>query len=240
MNSKKYYIIGTLTGSQSYETFTDDITAMGLIQWYDEIKEFIEDEKTELAQYIDDRYACIKGVVTEIYVGVTLFKGGLCSLTEVTATRELNNEEKIALLDYLTGQFSDGWGEGVEQREFATEVVTEEEECYDEEEDCCYTEEYDVTTHLYLHFWQPKGFMLAFHTVTPEVGKDEEIIEILPKPKCKLIGADGNIFNLLGIARRALTRVGLREQADEMIGRATKANSYDEAIQIIMEYVEVE
>ena len=64
--------------------------------------------------------------------------------------------------------------------------------------------------------------------------------ETIPKPKCKLIGADGNIFNLLGLAGRALTRAGLSEQKQEMLDRATNAESYDKALQIIMEYVEVE
>ena len=33
------------------------------------------------------------------------------------------------------------------------------------------------------------------------------------KPKCPLIGADGNIFNLLGMASRTLSENGLKEQA---------------------------
>ena len=36
------------------------------------------------------------------------------------------------------------------------------------------------------------------------------------KPDCPLIGADGNIFNLLGIASRTLREHGLKEQAKEI------------------------
>lgn len=60
------------------------------------------------------------------------------------------------------------------------------------------------------------------------------------KPKCKLVGKDGNIFNLMGIASRTLKEAGFKEKADEMIQRITKSKSYDEALGIIMEYVEVE
>lgn len=60
------------------------------------------------------------------------------------------------------------------------------------------------------------------------------------KPKCQLIGRDGNIFNLMGIASRTLKQAGLKEKADEMIKRITGSKSYDEALGIIMEYVEVE
>jgi len=60
------------------------------------------------------------------------------------------------------------------------------------------------------------------------------------KPKAKLIGADGNVFNLITIAGRALKQNGQREKADEMYRRITKtAKSYDEALVIIMEYVDV-
>lgn len=60
------------------------------------------------------------------------------------------------------------------------------------------------------------------------------------KPRCKLIGEDGNIFNLLAISRRALQRAGMNEEADKMFNEVTKSHSYYEALAIISEYVEVE
>ena len=61
------------------------------------------------------------------------------------------------------------------------------------------------------------------------------------KPKCKLIGEDGNIFNLMGLASKALKAAGKPEHAQEMVQRiTTSAKSYDEALNIIMEYVDVE
>ena len=46
------------------------------------------------------------------------------------------------------------------------------------------------------------------------------------KPDCPLIGADGNIFNLLGIASRTLREHGLKEQAKEMSDRVFASGSY--------------
>lgn len=60
------------------------------------------------------------------------------------------------------------------------------------------------------------------------------------KPKVKLIGENGNIFNLMGIASRALKEAGMREEAKEMFEKITKSKSYDEALRILMEYVEIE
>jgi hypothetical protein len=59
------------------------------------------------------------------------------------------------------------------------------------------------------------------------------------KPKCKLTGQDGNVFNLIGIVKRTLEKAGLEEEAKEMMQRCFKALSYDEALRIMMEYVEV-
>jgi hypothetical protein len=45
----------------------------------------------------------------------------------------------------------------------------------------------------------------------------------------------------LGIARRALHKKGLQEKAKEMCNRVyTEAHSYDEALEIMGEYVEIE
>lgn len=60
------------------------------------------------------------------------------------------------------------------------------------------------------------------------------------KPVAKLIGADGNVFNLLGVCKSALSKAGMRDKADEMSKRVFACSSYDEALQIMMEYVDVE
>jgi hypothetical protein len=59
------------------------------------------------------------------------------------------------------------------------------------------------------------------------------------KPECKLIGENGNIFNLLGIASQSLKRVGLKDQASEMAERVFQSQSYNEALVIIGEYVDI-
>lgn len=61
----------------------------------------------------------------------------------------------------------------------------------------------------------------------------------MKKPKCALIGQDGNIFNLVGIASRTLKQNGMKEEAKEMSNRVFTSHSYDEALNIIGEYVEI-
>ncbi|MHB8075671.1 MAG: DUF4314 domain-containing protein [Desulfosporosinus fructosivorans] len=57
------------------------------------------------------------------------------------------------------------------------------------------------------------------------------------KPDASLIGTNGNIFNLMGIASRALKAAGLRKEANEMFERASASGSYEEALSILGEYV---
>lgn len=62
------------------------------------------------------------------------------------------------------------------------------------------------------------------------------------KPDCKLIGENGNIFNLMAIASKTLKANGLRYYAKEIKVRIIdkgEAHSYEEALAIIMNYVNV-
>ena len=59
------------------------------------------------------------------------------------------------------------------------------------------------------------------------------------KPDCPLIGQDGNIFNLMGLASQTLRRAGLGEQAKEMCDRIKESGSYYQALGIIGEYVNI-
>ena len=59
------------------------------------------------------------------------------------------------------------------------------------------------------------------------------------KPHCPLENADGNIFNILGLASRALRRAGMAEEAKEMCEKVTHSGDYYQALGVIMEYVDV-
>lgn len=59
------------------------------------------------------------------------------------------------------------------------------------------------------------------------------------KPDCKLLGEDGNIFNLMGIASKTLRQNGMAEQAIEMRDRICASGSYGEALCIISDYVNI-
>jgi hypothetical protein len=77
-----------------------------------------------------------------------------------------------------------------------------------------------------------------------KAGLDEPVdMSTIPsagKPRCKLVGTDGNVFALMGRVRSVLMQYGLKDQAREMAERiTTQAGDYHHALAIMMEYVDV-
>ena len=60
------------------------------------------------------------------------------------------------------------------------------------------------------------------------------------KPSCKLVGTDGNVFNIIGKVCRTLKKAGLVDKAKEFQDKAFKAGSYGEVLNMLHDYVEVE
>lgn len=231
----KYTIKGTVSGTRCYDEYAEWVSPEELTVYMEDISAlFTRDSGDELAQYIRDD-SPIHGVITEIWVGIKDIDGTLYSWTEVTTFRELTKVEKDALLDYLAGQFSDGYGEGLEQQAFNSYTETVDIEDWDEETQEWYTYSHEIEVYMYLHLWQSEDFRLEFVNAEDEIEKPK-----VTKPRCKLIGEDGNIFNLIGVAASALRKAGLADKATEMSTKVMQSKSYEEALSIIMEYVNVE
>jgi len=56
----------------------------------------------------------------------------------------------------------------------------------------------------------------------------------------RIIGANGNVFNLIFIVSRDLRKAGFIELEKEFKDRCFRAKSYSEVLAIIQEYVEIE
>ncbi len=70
-----------------------------------------------------------------------------------------------------------------------------------------------------------------------EIKEDNQVGKKM-KPQSSLVGSNGNIFNLMGIATKSLKEVGMDKEAEEMFERVTKSGSYEEALNILVDYVE--
>lgn len=97
-----------------------DLTAGEVLEYEDEILDLIEREKLPdegergLAVYLDDD---LSRKVYSINPSVEEWNGDLWGVTEVQTYGDLSPSELAELTDWLSGQFSDGWGEGLEQKE---------------------------------------------------------------------------------------------------------------------------
>jgi hypothetical protein len=65
----------------------------------------------------------------------------------------------------------------------------------------------------------------------------------ISKPFCKLVGEDGNVFNLIAIVRQTLKKHHLYQQLQDfdkdLHAIQRSGGSYDEVLNLFMEYVEV-
>jgi hypothetical protein len=61
-----------------------------------------------------------------------------------------------------------------------------------------------------------------------------------PNVHVQLSGEDGNVFAIIGRVRRALVQAGAtREQLECFMTEVTAAGSYDEALVVVMRWVDV-
>lgn len=109
----------------SLENDPEDLASAELLEYEDEILALIEKYKSPnegergLAVYLRDDTLSEK--VHSINPTVEERTGELWCVTEVQTYGDLSASEFAELTDWITGQLSDGWGEGMEQREIKVE-----------------------------------------------------------------------------------------------------------------------
>ena len=174
---------------------------------YEDVKDFYGD----LMRYYREDDSVRRKVVSAV-PSVEICGNKLCGCLTVELKEPLLDDEQTVLCNYITGQYSDGWGEGFEQRDIRVDDGT-----------------------LAVHFWQEDGFKM-----TPSFEKIPKPEKNSLRPKMQLIGQDGNIFAIMGRASRLLKNAGQSDKAKEMCDRVTASQSYSEALNIVSEYVETE
>lgn len=205
--------------------YHEPMTGTDLIQYEEAIAEAVAEHNDmgdgrvcNLMDYYDQN-AEIKRKVERAEVSVESHDGMLWGCATLVMKDGLEGEELKEIMEYLTGQYSDGWGEGFEQREISVDGGS-----------------------LYVHFWQSEDFRVQEMQVQEEQETEAptKAQGVKKRPRLKLLGHDGNIFSILGDARRLLVRNGQKKEAEEMFRRVEESGSYYQALGIINEYVETE
>lgn len=199
----------------------DDLIQMNgsdLAGYENSIREYIQKENEglkdgNLAGYMEGVPLGLKEKVLRIQPDVAVHEGKLYGCTVLEFKEEPSEREWNCLLDYVLGQFSDGWGEGFEQWDIPVGEGI-----------------------LNVHFWQ--GNMQ--YQVMDKDPRAPQTLSPPSKPKMKLLGRDGNIFAILGRAVQLLRENGQPSQAQEMIDRVKQSKDYYTALNIISQYVQTE
>lgn len=225
----KAYVITDLTAELAVED-TDseygeddyaELDGRDLTDYEPSIRECIEKEKGRLddggnlAPYIDSSMPRLRENVLRIEPDVVVYDGKLCGCAIVELKQELSERDWNSLFNYISGQYSDGWGEGFEQRDIPVADGV-----------------------LNVHFWQPDQRCPIVLDALP--GQEPAVPRQAHKPKMRLVGQDGNIFSILGRASKLLRQNGQRKQAEEMFQRVQSCGDYYKALNIISEYVQTE
>ena len=186
-----------------------------LLEYETAIRDAVENDTRDfggdLMQYYHEDDSVRNKVVTAI-PSVEVHGNKLCGCLTVELKEPLLDDEQTVLCNYISGQYSDGWGEGFEQRDIRVDDGT-----------------------LAVHFWQEDGFKM-----TPSFEKIQDHMQMTQRPKMQLIGQDGNIFAIMGRASRLLKSSGQGDKAKEMRDRVMSCDSYQKALSIVSEYVETE
>ena len=196
-----------------YEGYPQD--GHELLEYETAIRDAVENDTRDfggdLMQYYHEDDSVRSKVVSAV-PSVEICGNKLCGCLTVELKEPLLDDEQTVLCNYITGQYSDGWGEGFEQRDIRVDDGT-----------------------LAVHFWQEDGFKM-----TPSFEKIPKPEKNSLRPKMQLIGQDGNIFAIMGRASRLLKNAGQRDKAKEMCNRVMASKSYNAALAIVSEYVETE
>ena len=106
------------------DDYQEDLSAGEVLEYEDKILALIQKEKLPSegerghAVYLDDD---LSRKVYSINPTVEEWNGELWGVTELQTHDTLSTFELAELTEWISGQFSDGWGEGLEQREIKVE-----------------------------------------------------------------------------------------------------------------------
>lgn len=116
-----------------------------------DLAEFLQGRSDDLAEYAPED---LKHLIVKAVFGIEFAEyGKLYLLTEIYVKREPDCAEYQSIGDWVEGQLSDGWGEGVEQQEVMEEWLYRKMPTFDRDL-CEFEEEEDrIRAYYYIHPW---------------------------------------------------------------------------------------
>ena len=182
----RIYDDGVFEGTP-YENEGQEISATTMARLYakyPQLSQFLERNKEEMTQYIDSENRPLEDVVRLELGDYGVFDGRFCLVHHVWIKGqiyEISEEELHAVEEYIMGQLSDGWGEGLEQREWLNHDVEWSRPYFDEESAEFEDEYFRGTVSYYVVPWNADMIITQLDSEECELDVSAELIATMER-----------------------------------------------------------
>ena len=149
-----------------------------------ELSQFLERNKEEMTQYIDSENKPLEDVVRLELGDYGVFNGRFYLIHHVWIKGqidEISEEELLAVQEYIMGQLSDGWGEGLEQREWLDYDVEWSRPYFDEDSAEFEEEYFRDTASYYVVPWNAEMTITQLDSEECELDVSAELIATMER-----------------------------------------------------------
>ena len=169
---------------------TFDLNPEVMARLYDRdhrLADFLEQNSEDLTNYM--RHG-MSAYVQKLEVGdYGIINGQMCLLAHVRTTSKMTDEQAQEVMDYISGQYSDGWGEGLEQREWREDKVYFDNPIFDENTGDWEQDEDYEWAQFYAHAWNRDCFSIELLYCEEEEVPDPE--PFVHSAKCERLSEGG-------------------------------------------------
>lgn len=151
---------------------------------YPQLSQFLERNKEEMTQYIDSENKPLEDVVRLELGDYGVFNGQFYLVHHVWIKGqidEISEEELRAVEEYIMGQLSDGWGEGLEQREWLNHPIEWSRPYFDEDSADFEEEYFRGTVSYYLVPWKSNMKITQLDSEECELEVSAELIATMER-----------------------------------------------------------
>lgn len=182
----RIYDDGVFEGTP-YENEGQEISSTTMARLYarrPELSQFLERNKEEMTQYIDSENKPLEDVVRLELGDYGVFNGRFYLIHHVWIKGqidEISEEELQAVEEYIMGQLSDGWGEGLEQREWLNHPVEWSRPYFDEDSAEFEDEDFRGTVSYYVVPWNAEMTITQLDSEECELDVSAELIATMER-----------------------------------------------------------
>lgn len=165
------------------------------------VADYLDTNVEDLSEFVPEE---LKELIVKAVFGHYVVKDGeMYLITEIYARREPEDIEYSRIKEWITGQLSDGWGEGLEQESMLTEDDHYDMPAFDEDCCCLDCETIIVSVDYFIHPWSSHNWYLEFveseevEVDIPEMEEEPKESEIFKQTAREIINTLTELVNKL-------------------------------------------